>query len=428
MLTKKILTGLLSLLCSSVALAQVINSTTLPVAELAADASGNIYFCDATTIKKKTTGGVITTVAGTGTGGYSGDGGPATAAQIYSRGAITLDGAGNIYFLDSTARLRKVSASGIISTIAGTGVAGTTGDGGPATAAQISPMSGIAATAAGDVYFCNGPQIRKVSASGIITTVAGGSMYGYSGDGGPATLALINLVQSLVVDMSGNLLLADRLNNRVRKIDPSGIISTIAGTGAAGASADGTAAIAADITQPHTITVDNSGNIFFADFTFRIRKINAAGILTTVAGTGTAGCAGNGGPATAAQVWVPGSIAVDGSGVIYFSEGECSQTRRISAATAVADVMKGNTILVLPTINDGNFRIEGIIKTHGAYDEVLINVVDVTGRVRGSFPATLSDGAIDTKIALAGELADGIYFLNISNADFAETHKFVVQH
>ncbi len=121
MLSKKILTGLLSLLLSAGAHAQVINSTTLPVAQLAADASGNLYFCDATTIKKKTTGGVITTIAGTGTGGYSGDGGPATAAQIYSRGPITLDGAGNIYLLDSTARLRKVSTSGIISTIAGTG-------------------------------------------------------------------------------------------------------------------------------------------------------------------------------------------------------------------------------------------------------------------------------------------------------------------
>ena len=289
-------------------------------------------------------------------------------------------------------------------------------------------MSGIAATAAGDVYFCNGPQIRKVSASGIITTVAGGSMYGYSGDGGPATLALINLIHSLAVDLSGNLLLADRMNNRVRKIDAAGIISTIAGTCATGSSADGIAARVADITQPNTVTVDNSGNIYFADFTYRIRKIDAAGILTTVAGTGTAGCTGNGGLATAAQVWVPASIAVDAAGVIYLSDGECASTRRISTATAVADAVGGSTLSVMPTINDGNFRIAGTVKNAGAHNDVLLNVVDVTGRVRGSFPATLSNGAIDTKIALAGELADGIYFLNISNAEFAETHKFVVQH
>jgi hypothetical protein len=252
---------------------------------LAVDQSGNVYIADngASKIRKVTAStGIISTVAGTGTPGYSGDGGVATSAQISAINAITIDAAGNIYFADfSNHRIRKINTSGVISTIAGTGTMGNAGNGGSATSATISYPNGIAVDSAGNVYFSQiyNHNIRRIDTGGIITVVAGTGAAGFSGDGGSAILAELSYPQSLFVDGSGNLYISDMVNRRIRKVDSAGIISTIAGTGAAGSAGDGGAATSAtlDIWSGiwSGIWVDSNENVYFADINnHKIRKIS----------------------------------------------------------------------------------------------------------------------------------------------------------
>jgi sugar lactone lactonase YvrE len=252
---------------------------------LAVDQSGNVYIADngASKIRKVTAStGIISTVAGTGTSGYSGDGGVATSAQISAINAITIDATGNIYFADfSNHRIRKINTSGVISTIAGTGTMGNAGNGGSATSATISYPNGIAVDSAGNVYFSQiyNHNVRRIDTGGIITVVAGTGAAGFSGDGGSAILAELSYPQSLFVDGSGNLYISDMVNRRIRKVDSAGIISTIAGTGAAGSTGDGGAATSATIDIWSGIWsgiwVDSSENVYFADINnHKIRKIS----------------------------------------------------------------------------------------------------------------------------------------------------------
>jgi hypothetical protein len=244
------------------------------------DGSGNLYFSNYTgaRINKVTSAGIITTFAGTGTAGFSGDGGQATAAHINYPWGIASDGSGNVYFSDRyNHRVRRVSAAGIITTIAGVGTAGYSGDGGPASAAQLNQPVGLTRDASGNLYFADyiNNCIRKISTSGIITTVVGSGAGGYSGDGGPATLAKLNNPAGVAIDVSGNIYVGDYFNNAVRKIDASGIITTMAGNGTPGFSGDGGPATAAEIYMPQGVSVDGTGNIYICDaLNFRIRMIN----------------------------------------------------------------------------------------------------------------------------------------------------------
>ena len=211
---------------------------------MAVDASGNLYIADTgnNRIRKVSATGIITTVAGNGSAGYSGDGGPATSAQLDGPEGVAVDGSGNLYIADTcNNRIRKVSATGIITTVAGNGSAGYSGDGGPATSAQLSLPAGVAVDGSGNLYIADSGnnRIRKVSATGIITTVAGNGSPGYSGDGGPATSAQLNQPAGVAVDASGNLYIADSSNNRIRKVSATGIITTVAGNGFDGYSGDG---------------------------------------------------------------------------------------------------------------------------------------------------------------------------------------------
>jgi len=408
---------------------QTISSVMSTGNQMVVDAAGNVYFNERVAIKKRSPAGVVTTIAGTGTGGYSGDGGPATAAQMYSMGYLAIDGSGNIYFLDTTARLRKVNSTGIITTIAGIGIFGTTGDGGPATAAQISGYSGLVADATGNVYFASASaRIRKVSASGTITTIAGTGVAGYSGDGGPATSATIDFYsRSLAVDVSGNVYFTDHSSNRLRMINVAGTISTFAGTGTAGYSGDGGPATAATINYPRCIASDNSGNIYISDANYRIRKINSAGIITTIAGTGVIGCSGDGGPALAAQVFYPWSIGVDAAGTIYFSDGECGMTRKISTTSAVTNIAAYNALSIIPTVNNGDFTISGALNVTTSSD-LSIEVTDMAGKVVHKSMMHATGGNINEKIFLAGGVADGMYFLTLHAQDHSSTYKFIVQN
>ena len=288
------------------------------------DRSGNFYVNDTGSIRKVDTRGIITTVAGAGVQGFSGDGGPATSAQIGLPFGLVLDSSGNLYAADQlTHRVRKVDTKGIITTVAGTGVAGFSGENGPATAAQLNTPRGLAMDSSGNLYIgdTNNRRVRKVDTSGIIATVAGTGVPGFSGDGGPATSAQLNGLFGVSVDSSGNLYIADRGNNRVRKVNTNGIITTVAGTGVAGFSGDGGSATAAQINLPRTMAVDSSGNLYIADSNNnRIRKVATTGIMTTVAGNGAAFFSGDGAPAIAAELNNTFGMAFDSSRNLYFAD------------------------------------------------------------------------------------------------------------
>lgn len=288
----------------------------------------------------------ISTVAGT-TFGFSGDGGPATAAQIRHPADVAKDASGNLYLSESSGhRVRKVDPTGIITTVVGTGVAGFGGDGGPATAARLNYPAGLAVDSAGNLYIADSQNavVRKVDAAGTITTVAGiPEAPWFGGDGGQATTAQLDGPASVWFGPTGVMYIADRNNQRIRKVDTAGIISTVAGTGGAGFSGDGGPAIAAQFNFPEDVSGDNAGNLYVADFfNNRIRKVDtSSGIITTVAGNGTYGYGGDGGPATSAQLKQPHGVDVQGSGNLFIADYDNSAIRRVDA-TGTIDTVAGN--------------------------------------------------------------------------------------
>jgi len=254
-------------------------------------------------IRKVDANGVITRFAGNNTSGFSGDGGQAASAQLNYPQGLAIDNIGNLYISDMGNRvIRKVNTSGVISTIAGTpGTFGYSGDGGLATSAQLGAPSGIAVDAAGNIYFSDLGKhvIRKINTSGIISTIAGtGNTSGYSGDGGLATAAKLYSPNDICLDAQGNLYIADRDNHCIRKVNSSGIISTIAGIGGSlnyGFTGDGGAATSAKLNKPQSISIDNLGNLYISDYTNnRIRKVNTLGIISTIAGNGQSAVLGDG--------------------------------------------------------------------------------------------------------------------------------------
>jgi sugar lactone lactonase YvrE len=306
-----------------------------------ADSHGNLFVADQFNyrIRKVSPEGVITTVAGNGDSGYSGDGGPATSAQLLSPEAVTADSQGNLFIVDtSDHRIRKVSPGGDITTFAGNGTRGYSGDGGPATSAQLRDPRGVSADARGNVFIAdsNGASVRKVSPGGIITTVAGSGAFNYAGDGGPATSAGL-AASGMAADPGGNLFIADWFNNRIRKVSPNGIITTVAGNGTPANSGDGGPATSAILSGGWNLAVDGSGNLFVADFGHnRVRKISPNGTISTVAGNGTPGNSGDGGPATSARLSQPDSLAVDWQGALFI--GENAYVRRVSPTGTIATV------------------------------------------------------------------------------------------
>jgi sugar lactone lactonase YvrE len=300
--------------------------------DVALDASGNMYISDGgiycsgpggNTVRKVDSDGIITTVAGTpGVAGFSGDGGPATKAQLNTPTGVMVDRKGNLYITDeNNYRIRKVDKEGIITTIAGTGEAGYAGDGGPATSAKLIDPGGGAFDARGNLYFVDYKCVRKIDRSGTITTVAGTGHAGYSGDGGPATEAKLT-AYDVALDRKGNLYIADTENNRVRKVDRDGIIRTIAGSGKRGYSGDGGPATEAALKDPISIAVDRKGNVFFSDHhNSVIRKVDNNGTITTVAGTGTTGFNREKGLATNVKLNEPVGLFVDDdAGVLYIGD------------------------------------------------------------------------------------------------------------
>jgi hypothetical protein len=248
-------------------------------ADLVFDKSGNLYIAEHNgyRVRKVDTHGIITTVVGTGVAGSSGDGGPATEAQLNEPHGLALDESGNLYIAEKEGhRVRKVDAHGIITTVAGTGVAGSSGDGGPATEAQLWNAQDMVFDESGNLYITEffGHRVRKVDADGIITTVVGTGVAGSSGDGGPATEAQLDSPAGMVFDESGNLYISEFSGHRIRKVDAHGIITTVAGTGVDGFSGDGGPATSAQFNSPDLMTLDED-NLYITDFfNHRIRLVS----------------------------------------------------------------------------------------------------------------------------------------------------------
>jgi uncharacterized protein (TIGR03437 family) len=297
------------------------------------------------------TAGTINTIAGTGGALFSGDGAAATLAGLNVAVDVSADRIGNLYIADQfNNRIRRIAANGTITTVAGTGVAGYSGDGGPAVNAQIDTPTGVFADTAGNIYIAEpgNQRIRKVDPTGTITTIAGNGSKGFSGDGGPAIAASLYNAVRVAVDPAGNVVIADQSNHRIRRITPDGIISTIAGNGAGtpatGAfSGDGGQATSASLNNPTAIAITPAGIIYVADqFNQRIRRIATDGTITTIAGNGAAGFSGDGGPAAAASLNYPGGLTLDASGNIYFNDDLNFRTRRIAAGDGSISTVAGN--------------------------------------------------------------------------------------
>ncbi|HTA83623.1 MAG TPA: SpvB/TcaC N-terminal domain-containing protein, partial [Bacteroidia bacterium] len=365
---------------------------------VAVDATGNIYISDTQNnrIRKVSTSGIISTIAGNGVGGFNGDGGQATAAEINAPHGITLDASGNLYFADgSNNRIREINTSGVMSTFAGNGVAGFSGNGGLATAAELHGPTEITFDGSGNAYIADGgnDRIRKVNSVGLtIAAFAGNGVIGSSGDGGQATAAELSGPADVYVDGSGNAYIADKNNNRIRKVT-SGTISTIAGNGVAGYSGDGGAATIAEINAITGVRVSSTGVIYIGDFgNNRIREISS-GTINTLAGITTSGFSGDGGQASSAELDNPGMMAFDQQGNLYFIDHANNRVRVAYLSLNVTTSVTANV-----SCNGGN--------TGSASTTV----------IHGTTPYTYSWSGGGTNSTVTG-LSAGTYTINVTDYD-----------
>jgi YD repeat-containing protein len=337
--------------------AQGLGGWTVNVQNTYDPVSRTLYLGDGTQRSAAALPEIINTVGGTGGNGPIGDGGPAIAASFLSPLMFAVGPDGSVYIADQGhGRVRRVSPDGIITTVAGNGITdGYSGDGGPATAAEIGQPVGVALGPDGSLYIedaaafggvppFNNMKIRRVGLDGIITTVAGNGTQGYSGDGGPATAAQFNYPHGLAVGPDGSLYIADTDNNRIRRVGPDGIITTVAGNGTAGYSGDGGPATSAALNTPYGVTVGPDGTLYISDsINDAIRRVGPDGVITTVAGPGISGVVGDGGPATSAWLKVPFNVAVGPDGSLYIADYENSRVRRVGTDGIITTVAGNGT-------------------------------------------------------------------------------------
>ncbi len=309
------------------------------------DSHGNMFISEYARVRKVDVGGTISTFAGNRQTAFAGDGGQAIQAAVSPVG-LAVDSSDSLYIASPQhGRVRRVAPGGIITTVAGNGTEGFSGAGGPAVTAQIGgpfgSLSTLTTDAAGNLFVALYAAVVRIDGEGTLTVVAGDPYAGpgYSGDGGPATAARLSVAASLAADGLGNLYIADAENHRVRRVDPFGTITTVAGTGAPGFSGDGGPATQARLNRPYGVATDAAGNLFIADTeNQRVRWVDLTGTITTIVGSGVRGLAGDGGPATQAQLDYPGALAIDPTGALHVLEPESGRLRRISSWGTITSV------------------------------------------------------------------------------------------
>jgi uncharacterized protein (TIGR03437 family) len=340
---------------------------------LAIDSSGNLYISDVGNlrIRQVSRTGIVSTVAGNGITGYSGDGGLAVNASLSAETGLALDPSGNLYIADAhNMCVRMVTPNGIISTVAGTGIQGFSGDGGPATSATLNVPASVMFSD-GNLYIADSSnqRIRKVSSNGTITTIAGnGGTGGYSGDGGPATSAALNFPLGMAMDGLGNLYFADGENHRVRRIDPTGVITTVAGNGTEGFAGDQGPAVSASLNTPEDVAIDVANNLLIADYeNNRIRKVViSSGVISTVAGITGNGFSGDGGPATQAELNLPWGVTTDATGSVYIGDGANNRVRIVYESLTGIPSFGANSTVNAASLAQGAIAPGTIISISGA--------------------------------------------------------------
>lgn len=307
-----------------------------PVERVASDGAGNLYISALNSVFKLTPGGTLTVVAGNSRPGFSGDGGPATLAQLNGPQGIAVDPFGDIFIADTgNHRVRVVTPDGLMQTLAGTGQPGLYPINGPATQSPLNSPGGVAVDAAENIYIADSGNhlIRIVTLDGNINAFAGVSYPGFTGDAGSALIANLYGPQDVKVGSNGTVYIADTGNARIRAVTPDGVINTVAGNGSLGFKGDGGAATSASLSQPYAVTVDSKGQLYIADLgNLRIRKVDASSNITTLAGTGFPGFAGDGKPATSATLTLPSGVALDASGNVYIADQWNLRLRKVDSS------------------------------------------------------------------------------------------------
>lgn len=382
------------------------------------DAAANVYVSDHLNyrVRKINAGGLITTIAGNGSFGSNGNGSIGTSATIVPR-CLALDKIGNLYISDDASNvIRKVDNLGIIHAFAGNSLAGYAGDGQQASAARFLAPSGIAIDKNGNMFVADmgNHVVRKISAAGIVSTVVGNHLMGFSGNDGPATAASLDSPYAVAVDRWGALYISDYGNNVVRKVDTDNVIRAFAGKhGVYGYAGDNALDTAALLNGPRGLAVDSLGNVFIADANNNVvRKVNyATGIISTVAGNGTYGFGGDLGYAVGANLFNPYGLAVDAQGSIYIADANNERIRKTYYPTvSVTNIAGGSSIGVYPNPAFTSVTVTGL----AAQDNVAL--FDVTGRqVTTSFIAA-SQAPQSFSIS---SLEAGLYLIRVTDANGA---------
>lgn len=392
---------------------------------MAIDDSGNLYIIDEqnVVVRKVSADGIITTIAGiAGHVGFNGDSIMATDALLSQIEGITVDKQYNVYIADAAAnRIRKILPSGLIITIAGTGIAGYNGDGIAANTAQINYPTGICIDRWENIYIAEdgGYRIRKIDPTGIISTVAGNGIAGYGGDGGPATAAMFTRPYRVCVDTAGTVYTSDG-GTRIRKISTDGIISTIAGNGSTGFLGDGGPATMAQFNGCAGIKIDKWGNIYIADFSnAKVRKIDVSGTISTIAGQYSTSPLLDGTPATSGALASPEGVEVDSNGNIYITELNVSRIRKTYIHTVNVPLVPITLVTLFPNPNNGTFNIS----LPALRDNVEITIYDALGQ-----QVYRNEKKQVQHLLVQTELLNGVYYVKIITQDEISTQQITINN